>query len=161
MVFDGWTKIGGKLVKKSEDVTLPIIEKGTILDAEKIIGQQHFSKPPARYTEATLVKALEANGIGRPSTYAPTISTVQARGYVELRDDKKLHPTDIAFTVTDFLNQHFSDMMDYEFTAHMEEKLDHVSYGEVQRQDMMKEFYTGFKKELEKAGHAERKIEYT
>jgi len=106
---------------------LPVIELQTKIPAKEIIAQQQFSSPPPRYTEASLVKALESKGIGRPSTYAPTISTVQDRGYVSKGEDKKLHPTEIAFIVTDFLNKHFSDMMDYTFTASMEEKLDHIA----------------------------------
>lgn len=143
----------------TEDVILPDIKLHTILHTDMIRGEQHFTKPPARYTEASLVKELEKKGIGRPSTYAPTISTVQDRWYVVKDDAKKLKPTDIAMVVTDYLMKHISDVMDYDFTAHLEQKLDHIAAGETQRQEMLMDFYRPFAKTVKIADGEER--EYT
>jgi DNA topoisomerase-1 len=107
-------------------INLPNLTKGEIAHAKTIHGLQVFSKPPSRYTEAALVKKLESEGIGRPSTYAPTITTVIDRGYIE-REEKKLKPTDIAFVVNDFLEKHFKEMMDYKFTANVENEFDEVA----------------------------------
>lgn len=127
---------------------LPNLSEEEMLALEKMDTNQHFTKPPARYTEASLVKKLEAEGIGRPSTYAPTISTVMNRGYVE-KDGKVLIPTDLAMLVTDMLVEHFSKIVDYKFTAGMEEKLDLVEEGELQWVPMVKEFYGPFHKKIE------------
>jgi DNA topoisomerase I len=122
---------------------LPQLEVGDELDFKKLNLNQHFTKPPARYTEASLVKKLESEGIGRPSTYAPTIGTIINRGYVE-KEGKTLSPTDLARLVTDLLVAHFADVVDYKFTAEMEDKLDQVEEGKVKWVPMIKEFYTSF-----------------
>lgn len=122
---------------------LPRLSTGQNLTLDQLDPLQHFTKPPPRYTEASLVKKLEEEGIGRPSTYAPTISTVQARGYVE-KDGKQLVPTDIAFTVTDLLTEHFPNIADLTFTATMEQLLDDVSTGEKDWRGFLKEFYGPF-----------------
>ncbi len=114
-----------------------------------LLPEQHFTKPPARYTEASLVKKLESLGIGRPSTYAPTITTIQTRGYVEKKDDKKLHPTDTAKVVNDFLVKHFSDILSYDFTARLEDQLDHIAEGKENWVDMIRGFYNPFEHLLE------------
>lgn len=114
-----------------------------------LLPQQNFTKPPARYTEASLVKKLESLGIGRPSTYAPTISTIQTRKYVEKREDKKLHPTDIGMLVNDFLVKHFSNILSYDFTANVEDHLDEIAEGKVKWTDMLHQFYDPFAKKLE------------
>src|SRR5690606_32464904 len=101
-------------------------------------------KPPARYSDATLVKALEEHDIGRPSTYAPTISTIEARSYVERDDDKRLRPTDIAMVVTDMLVEHFSSIVDLAFTAKLEQELDDIAIGKHAWADIIKAFYEPF-----------------
>lgn len=113
-----------------------------------LIPQQNFTKPPARYTEAALVKKLESLGIGRPSTYAPTINTIQTRKYVEKRDDRKLHPTDIGMLVNDFLVKHFKDILSYDFTAGIEEQLDEIAHGKLKWVDMIRSFYMPFEHKL-------------
>jgi DNA topoisomerase I len=134
-----------------EEKTLPKISKGTSCDSTLFLTTQHFSKPPAHFTESALVKALESRGIWRPSTYAPTIATIQDRWYVEKKDDKKLYPLEIAFHVHDFLEQHFVKLMNYEFTATMEQTLDAIAEGEQSWTDMMQSFYTEFEKEVNDA----------
>lgn len=113
------------------------------LDSESLTGFQKFSLPPPRYTEAALVKKLESEGIGRPSTYAPTIQTIQDRGYVVI-ESKKLLPTDIAFVVIDFLEKEFSSFVDYGFTARVEEEFDHIAEGKLDWKKMLSDFYTPF-----------------
>lgn len=145
-IFDGWQRV---YPEQRTDSELPPIPAGTSAETVDIKGEQHFTEPPARYSEATLVKALEELGIGRPSTYAPTIATIIDRAYVEKQEDKKLHPTDVAETVTDVLVAHFPEVIDYAFTARMEDDLDAVSRGERQWVQTIREFYTPFKKNLE------------
>ena len=128
---------------------LPKLSEGEVLDCKKMDFTQHFTKPPARYTEASLVKKLEAEGIGRPSTYAPTISTVIARGYIE-KDGRQLKPTDTALLVTDLLVEHFAKIVDYHFTAEMENNLDAVEEGKIKWQPMLKDFYNPFHANIEK-----------
>jgi DNA topoisomerase-1 len=123
---------------------LPELSEGEALDLEQITPEQHFTKPPARYTEASLVKKLEEEGIGRPSTYAPTISTIQQRGYVR-KEGKQLIPEDIAFTVTDLLTVHFKDIVDLQFTARMEQRLDDIAEGTEEWVPFMREFFGPFK----------------
>jgi DNA topoisomerase-1 len=128
---------------EDDEKMLPILKKGDKPKLKELVPAQHFTKPPARYTEASLVKVLEAQGIGRPSTYAPTISTVQVRGYVE-KDGKQLKPTDIGMVVTDFLVTHFPKVVDYQFTVRMEEMLDEVEEGKESWQDEVRSFYEPF-----------------
>lgn len=130
---------------EKEEGLLPELSEGEKPHLKKLIPEQHFTKPPARYTEASLVKKLEAEGIGRPSTYAPTISTVLTRGYLE-KDAKQLKPTDIGFLVNDFLVEHFPKVLDYQFTVHMEEMLDEVEEGKETWQQEIREFYEPFQK---------------
>lgn len=122
---------------------LPELDEGESLTLRELLPEQHFTKPPGRYTEATLVKKLESEGIGRPSTYAPTISTIQERGYIE-RDGKALRPTDTGFVVSDFLVQHFAKIVDYRFTAGMEQQLDAVAESKADWRAMCREFYDPF-----------------
>lgn len=142
--FDGFTKIA--LSKENENL-LPDLKEGEILSAEKIDKNQHFTKPPARYTEASLVKILEENGIGRPSTYSATINSILSRGYVEF-DDRQLYPTDLGLTVNDFLQENFSDIINVEFTADMEDKLDKIAASELYRKDVLRDFYGEFEKDI-------------
>ena len=145
MKFDGWRKVIP--LTKEEAPELPILEKDQALDLLKVLSQQKFTQPPARFNEASLIKTLEALGIGRPSTYAPIISTIQVRQYVE-KDEGKFFPTPIGNAVTDFLVKNFSDVVDYSFTADMEGSLDSVANGEKEWTGMMKTFYSPFEKKL-------------
>jgi len=146
MKFDGWQKVYGTETKEN---ILPALKENDQVEAKEIKPLQHFTQPPARYSEAALVKALEEKGIGRPSTYAPTIATIQDRQYV-VKEEKKLKPTDIAFLVNDLLVEHFPKIVDYDFTAHMEEDLDQIAEGKKEWQPIIDEFYSPFKKNLEK-----------
>ncbi len=136
---------------------LPPLSVGDALDCSKIEANQHFTEPPPRYTEATLIKAMEEKGIGRPSTYAPTIGTLVDRNYVE-RERNRLTPTQLGITVTDLLTEYFSDVMDLDFTAKMEEELDDVSRGEREWVPMLGEFYQPFQKALDNANEMMPKV---
>lgn len=133
----------------TKEVILPELTTGDAIDVQSIEPNQHFTEPPPRYTEASMVKTLEENGIGRPSTYAPTIGTVVDRGYVE-KEGKKLKPTELAFKVNDLLVEHFPQVVDYQFTATMEESLDAVAEGEKQWVPVIRDFYTPFHENLMK-----------
>jgi DNA topoisomerase-1 len=128
----------------------PSLTDGEPLDLIRLLPEQHFTQPPPRYTEATLVKALEEYGIGRPSTYAPIISTILTRGYVE-RIDRRLHPTQIGFIVNDLVVQHFPEQVDVGFTAQMEAKLDEIASGERDWVQVVREFYEPFAQALARA----------
>jgi DNA topoisomerase I len=130
---------------------LPPLAKNDPLDLLGIYPEQHFTQPPPRYTEATLIKALEEQGIGRPSTYAPILSTIQERGYVERMPDRRLRPTDMGFLVNDLLVKHFAHEVDLKFTAEMEERLDKIADGEAEWVQVMRDFYTPFKQTLDRA----------
>lgn len=136
--------------EESEREEIPPLAVGEILDLLRLIPEQHFTEPPPRYTEATLVRALEEYGIGRPSTYAPIMATIQQRGYVERRDGR-LYPTELGFVVNDLLVAHFPDYIDVGFTAEMEEDLDRIARGERQWVPVLHDFYTPFAQTLEKA----------
>jgi DNA topoisomerase-1 len=138
---------------------LPKISEGEVTQSISLTATQAFSRPPARYTEASLVKKLESEGIGRPSTYAPTISTIIDRGYVEKKDRKYLHPTETAFTVTDFLQQYFSQMIEYSFTKSVEEEFDIIADGKLDYPTMLQKFWDGtLKKSIEEAGEKAEKV---
>jgi len=184
MVFDGFLKVygGGK-----DDTILPKVELGQVLDdVDEITALQSYDKPPARYSEASLVRKLEELGIGRPSTYAPTISTIQSRGYIEKSDSEgterqlttlslkdgtitegttsettgversKLFPTHLAEIATDFLVKHFSSVIDYDFTAKAEKELDQVADGKVKWQNIIGDFYKDFHPLIEKSADVSR-----
>jgi len=144
--FDGYLKIYPSSIKEAE---LPKLKENDAVDLKDLQANQHFTQPPARYSDATLVKVLEEHGIGRPSTYAPTIGTIITRGYVT-REEKKLKPAEIAFLVNDLLVEHFPSVVDYKFTAHMEDDLDQIAEGKIEWQPVIKEFYEPFKKNLNK-----------
>ncbi|MBR5792174.1 MAG: type I DNA topoisomerase, partial [Ruminiclostridium sp.] len=129
---------------------LPNLQEGEVVRCANTNPEQKFTQPPTRYTEATLIRALEEKGIGRPSTYAPTISTIMAREYV-VKDGKYLHTTPLGEVVTDLMKDKFHDVADYDFTASMENRLDKVESGEEYWKDVLNDFYGGFQKELEKA----------
>ena len=145
MKFDGFLKIWPT---KTEDTNLPKLKKEQILELLKLIPLQHFTQPPFPYTEATLVKALEENGIGRPSTYAPTLETIQKRGYIAKRA-KYLYPSDIGILVNNLLVEHFPKIVDIEFTANMENELDKIAEGKTEWAPVIKNFYEPFEKNLE------------
>ncbi len=133
----------------NKDVILPEVAKGQVLNLAKLHLEQLFTKPPARYTEASLVKKLEGEGIGRPSTYSPTISTIQSREYVERTRDKKLKPTDIGEVVNDFLMTHFPDIVDLGFTSHLEDDFDEIAQGKNSWKEMLEAFYPPFNERVE------------
>ena len=144
----------------STEKILPNIEIGTTLTLERLESEQNFTKPPARYTEASLVKKLESEGIGRPSTYAPTISTIQAREYVEINEDKKLVPTQTGEIVNSFLVDHFSGIVDLGFTAKIEEEFDEIALGKIAWEQVMKDFYGDFKKTIDEKEQSVSKEDY-
>ncbi|MEK7122555.1 MAG: type I DNA topoisomerase [Patescibacteria group bacterium] len=139
-VFDGFLKV---YETEIEEGTLPKLAVNDALELRELKPLQHFTKPPARYSEATLIKVLEEHGIGRPSTYAPTISTIIDRNYVQ-REEGRLKPTDIAILVNDLLVEHFPTIVDYEFTARMEDDLDAVAEGKKEWVPVLREFYEPF-----------------
>lgn len=147
LVFDGFSKIWGT---PSNQQQLPELKEGQQLGVVDMKAEQHFTKPPARYTEGSLVKALEKEGIGRPSTYASIISTIQDRGYVE-QTDKKFFATDLGEVVTDKLSEYFPKIMDIAFTRYMEEQLDKIEEQHLDWVGVLQEFYGPFKQNLEKA----------
>lgn len=166
--FDGWLRVYGiesdtedvkEQAKDGEEVSedkdiikentrLPDVSEGQDLILQRLLPEQHFTQPPPRYTEAALVKALEERGIGRPSTYAPTISTIMDRKYVE-KEQKALKPTPIGIAVNDFLMTNFPDIMDFSFTADLEQELDDVANGDAQWKPMLKDFLAPFSKKVE------------
>jgi DNA topoisomerase I len=137
--------------EEEEETKIPAgIEEGQLQHLVRLIPEQHFTQPPPRYTEASLVRTLEEYGIGRPSTYAPILSTIQQRGYVE-RDGKRLIPTDTGFLVNDLITEHFPNIVDLGFTANMEEDLDRIASGEQPWIETIREFYLPFSKQVERA----------
>lgn len=151
----GWMNVYPERVTEH---SLPAVAAGDSVDKESITPEQHFTEPPPRYTEASLVKALEEKGIGRPSTYAPTISTIVDRGYV-VKEEKKLKPEEIGFIVNDLLVEHFPQIVDFDFTAKMEEDLDRVAEDGAAWQPIIKEFYIPFHEQLMKKQEEVKKHE--
>ena len=159
MKFDGFLKVySGSFGEK--DTELPKLTEGEKLDLVKLNSSQHFTQPPARYTEATLIKELEKHGIGRPSTYAPTISTIQSRGYVS-KDGRALVPQDVGMVVNDLLVEHFPEIVDFKFTARMEDDLDEIADGKKKWVPIIEEFYKPFEKKLLVKSEALDKSEIT
>ena len=136
---------------------LPQLSRGDKLQLLSLLSEQHFTQPPPRYTEATLIKALEQNGIGRPSTYAPTLSTIQERGYVR-QVDNHLQPSELGLVIADLLREHFPDIVDVGFTAQMEQSLDDIARGEQEWVSMLQGFYEPFAKTVERAISAMPKV---
>jgi len=145
--FDGFLKV---YPMKFEEEELPELEKGEILEIVKILPLQHFTQPPPRYTEATLIKELEKHGIGRPSTYAPILATIQERNYVKKDEKKRFYPTAVGFLVNDLLVKHFPEIVDINFTAKMEDNLDKIANGEKDWVETLREFYEPFNALLNK-----------
>ncbi|MCP8616533.1 type I DNA topoisomerase [Salirhabdus salicampi] len=159
--FKGFMKVyieGNDDNKKEEDKLLPPLEEGTKVKAKKINPNQHFTQPPPRYTEARLVKTLEELGIGRPSTFAPTLDTIQRRGYVAL-DNRRFVPTELGEIVTDIMSEYFPEIIDVNFTAKMETDLDSIEEGKNKWVKIIDSFYQGFEPRLEKAEKEMEKIE--
>lgn len=152
VAFDGFTILYQESKDEEEEKakSLPILEKGAILNLKEIQKNQHFTQPPPRYTEASLIKALEENGIGRPSTYAATISTITTREYVK-RENKTLVPTELGEVITKLMKERFSDIVDIKFTAKMESDLDTIESGKEEWTQILSEFYDGFNKNLKNA----------
>ena len=150
--FLGWLalyQIGPKAIEEDGDIRLPRLDKGERLDLVNLSSLQKFTQPPARFSEASLIKELEKRGIGRPSTYAPIISTIQDRMYVE-KTEGRFKPTVLGVTVNDFLVEHFPDIFEYAFTAKMEDQLDEIANGDLQWQPMVSSFWSPFSGKLEK-----------
>jgi len=143
--FDGFLKV---YPIDFEEEELPELEEGEILEVLKILPLQHFTQPPSRYTEASLIKELEKYGIGRPSTYAPIISTIQKRNYVKKNEKKRFYPTVVGFAVNDLLTKHFPEIVDINFTAKMEEGLDKIANGEKNWVETLRAFYEPFAEKL-------------
>ena len=159
--FAGFTVLYEESTDEASDsveMNLPALKEGQKISIEKVNADQHFTQPPSRYTEASLVRTLEENGIGRPSTYAPTITTIISRGYVS-REKKRLYPTELGIMVTNMMEQYFTQIVDTEFTAIMEEKLDDVEEGEQNWKQILREFWPEFEKTLEVAEKEIEKVE--
>jgi DNA topoisomerase-1 len=155
--FDGFLKVyeetadeDAKKPDDEEDITLPALTQGELLQSLGITPKQHFTEPPPRYTEASLVKMLEEKGIGRPSTYATILTTIQDREYV-LKEQGKFRPTELGTVVTTMLVRHFEEIFDIQYTARMEEELDEVEEGKMTWVEALDEFYKKFQKDLKKA----------
>ncbi len=147
LIFDGFYALTGN---EDKDKLLPPLKEGEAAQLQSVKPQQHFTEPPPRYSEASLIKKLETEGVGRPSTYAPTIATLSGRTYVTI-EKKQIIPTEMAFTVTELLEKNFANIVDISFTANMEEKLDEVSEGDVDWQKLLYDFYFPFQAQLDEA----------
>ena len=159
--FAGFTTVyeeGTDEAEDSSEVTLPALKEGDAVTVDDVESEQHFTQPPSRYTEASLVRALDEKGIGRPSTYAPTITTIISRGYVS-REKKRLYPTELGRMVTSMMEEHFSDIVDIEFTADLEERLDEVEEGKVYWKQILRDFYPPFEANLDVAEQQIEKVE--
>ena len=144
--------------QETPESILPVLEEGGSVNFTSVNAEQHFTQPPARYTEASLVRTLEEKGIGRPSTYAPTITTIISRGYVS-REKKRLYPTELGYMVTDVMLEYFAPIVDVDFTAQMEEKLDEVEEGQEEWRAVLRDFYPPFEKMLDEAEKHIEKVE--
>ncbi|WP_241595002.1 type I DNA topoisomerase [Rosenbergiella epipactidis] len=148
--FDGWTKVMPALRKNDEDMTLPVVKVGDELDLQEILPRQLFTKPPARFSEASLVRELEKRGIGRPSTYASIISTIQDRGYVQV-ENRRFYAEKMGEIVTDRLEENFQELMNYDFTARMEDNLDQVANDQAEWKGVLDNFFGDFSQQLTQA----------
>ena len=147
--FSGFLEAYSKGEEEDEKV-IPKLTQGDILQAEQLLPEQHFTQPPARYTDASLIKTLEEIGVGRPSTYAPTLTTIQARHYVT-KEAKNLFPTELGEMVDEIMKTYFPDIVDIDFTANMEKRLDDVEMGKEEWKQIIRDFYPDFKKSVENA----------
>lgn len=160
ITFDGYMRVYVESSEKKEEKSkmLPPMAEGDDAELVSADSKQHFTQPPPRYSDATLIRELEEKGIGRPSTYAPTISTIVSRGYVQ-RSKRQLIPTELGFVTTDIMKQNFKDIVDEDFTAHMESELDDVEAGELDWVAVLRQFYPEFEHDLEEAHKNIEKIE--
>ncbi|MDO8498193.1 MAG: type I DNA topoisomerase [bacterium] len=159
--FEGWLKVYGKVVEEGEEEggqALPELTVGELLELLKLIPGQHFTEPPPRFNDASLIKKLEELGIGRPSTYASILATILDRFYVE-RQEKRFFPTPLGIAVILFLEKNFANILDYDFTAQMEDELDEIARGEREWRPTIKEFYEPFSKKLEEVEETAGKVE--
>ena len=159
--FAGFTSLyeeSSDEVVESAETALPQLKEGDPVTIEEVLTKQHFTQPPSRYTEGSLVRVLEEKGIGRPSTFAPTVTTIIARGYVS-REKKSLYPTELGRMVNNMMEEYFKDIVDTEFTAELEDKLDTVEAGGVDWKEIIRDFYPGFKKALDVAEQQIEKVE--
>lgn len=159
LLFDGHTRVSGHELEKEEQI-LPPLEKDQRLELIELAPTQHFTQPPPRFTEASLVKTLEKLGIGRPSTYAAIISTIQERGYVK-QEKRAFYATELGTLVTEKLIEHFSKIMDVKFTSHMEDELDKIEDEKIEWLNVLREFYDPFKTDLEKAAGEMKSVKGT
>ena len=161
MRFAGFTTVyeeGVDDAQAEENDGMPVLTEGAPTSLTDVQADQKFTMPPPRYTEASLIRALEDKGIGRPSTYAPTITTIMARGYIS-REKKRLMPTELGLVITEMMKKHFPDIINIQFTADMEEKLDEVEEGKLDWHEVISEFYGPFKESLDKAEATIEKVE--
>ena len=159
--FAGFTSLyeeSSDEVVESAETALPQLKEGDPVTIEEVLTKQHFTQPPSRYTEGSLVRVLEEKGIGRPSTFAPTVTTIIARGYVS-REKKSLYPTELGRMVNNMMEEYFKDIVDTEFTAELEDKLDTVEAGGVDWKEIIRDFYPGFKRSLDVAEQQIEKVE--
>ena len=159
LLFDGFLRVYSPGKDGDEDKWLPHLEKGETLEPVKLEGVQNFTQPPARFTEASLVKDLEEKDIGRPSTYAPIVATLSDRKYI-VKEKKSLVPTDLGFIVTELMEQYFREIVDAGFTAQMEENLDDIEVKGIQWKSVIRDFYGTLKEELEVADKEIQKVEF-
>jgi len=159
--FAGFTAVyeeGSDETAENSETTLPQLSEGDPVTIQSVDCDQHFTQPPSRFTEASLVRMLEEKGIGRPATYAPTITTIIVRGYV-MRENKRLFPTELGRMVTSVMTQYFGPIVDTEFTAHMEDQLDDIEGGDIEWKQVLRDFYPSFSEMLEEAEKAVEKVE--
>lgn len=156
--FSGFLEVYNKESEDDNDVKIPDLKEGELLQKEEIHSLQHFTQPPARYTDASLIKTLEEIGVGRPSTYAPTLSTIQARNYV-VKENKSLYPTELGEVVNDIMKEYFTQIINVDFTANMEDDLDKVEEGKFEWKKIIRDFYPLFNETIQNAQEKLEKIE--
>ena len=157
LVFDGFQRVWRRDDERDRDGRLPGLEPGERLQCVEMAAEQHFTQPPPRYTEASLVKEMEERGIGRPSTYAPTIEVIQERGYVR-QEDRRLYPTELGKTVDGVLREHFAEVVDVDFTADLERRLDAIEAGRRKFEPTVREFYTPFSATVDRAQNSMQRV---
>lgn len=157
LLFPGYLKIY-PAAEKEEETVLPPMEEGQTVTLTEFLPRQHFTQPPPRYNDASLIKILEEKGIGRPSTYVPIIETLISRGYL-LRENKAFTPTELGFIVDDLMKRHFPEVIDLDFTARLEERLDEIEEGKLERSDVLNTFYRSFEQQLQAAEQEMEKVE--
>ena len=157
LIFRGFLEVYNK-GEEENDVQIPPLQEGDVLQVSSFLPEQHFTQPPARFTDASLIKTLEEIGVGRPSTYAPTLTTIQARNYV-IKEAKNLYPTELGEVVNDIMKKYFPDIVDIDFTANMEKRLDEVELGKEEWKQIIRDFYPEFKHAVDEAVEQLAKVE--